>query len=161
MVQLLIKLKLSPVLLDGQGEGHAESGTALRIRLIPTLSKVRKFATALKVAIPQVQSLKSKLDAALGIEGSQAYEPEDVTVHMQDGIPDDPMERAQIRLTKAQAIGTLKAQGVIDGATSLRAAIICKIIPKEALAEMVDDPETESMIAAATGRLLEENSINL
>jgi hypothetical protein len=160
MVQLLIKLKLSPVLLDGQGEGHAESGTALRIRLIPTLSKVRKFATALKVAIPQVQSLKSKLDAALGIEGSQAYEPEDVTVHMQDGIPDDPMERAQIRLTKAQAIGTLKAQGVIDGATSLRAAIICKIIPKEALAEMVDDPETESMIAAATGRLREENSMN-
>jgi hypothetical protein len=160
MQQLLIKLKLSPVLLAGQGQGTAESGTALRIRLIPSLSKVRKFATALKAAIPQVQSLKSKLDAALQVEGAQAYEPEDVTVRLKDGIPDDPMERAQIRLTKAQAIGTLKAQGVIDGATALRAAIICKIIPKEALAEMVDDPETESMIAAATGRLREENSTN-
>lgn len=160
MQQLLIKLKLSPVLLAGQGEGQAESGTALRIRLIPSLSKVRKFATALKVAIPQVQSLKSKLDAALQVEGAQAYEPEDVSVKLQDGIPDDPMERAQIRLTKAQAIGTLKAQGVIDGVTSLRAAIICRIIPKEALAEMVDDPETERMIAAATGRLREENNTN-
>ena len=163
IAQLLIKLKLSQVLLAGEnqgGVGSAQSGTALRIRLIPSLSKVRKFATALKAAIPQVQSLKSKLDAALGVPDAQAFEPEDVTVKLQDGIPDDPMERAQIRLTKAQAIGTLKAQGVIDGATSLRAAIICKIIPKEALAEMVDDPETESMIAAATGRLREENSTN-
>jgi hypothetical protein len=148
------------VLLAGQGEGQAESGTALRIRLIPSLSKVRKFSSALKVAIPQVQSLKSKLDAALQVEGAQAYEPEEVTVRLKDGIPDDPMERAQIRLTKAQAIGTLKAQGVIDGATSLRAAIICRIIPKEALAEMADDPDTERMIAAATGRLREENNAN-
>lgn len=159
MQQLLIKLKLSPVLLAGENQGQAESGTALRIRLIPTLSKVRKFATALKVAIPQVQSLKSKLDAAIGVEGAQAYEPEDVTVHLRDGVPDDKMEEAQIRLVKSQAIGTLKAQGVIDGATALRSAIICKIIPQEALSIM-EDPEVESMIAAATGRLREENSTN-
>lgn len=159
MVQLLIKLKLSPVLLAGENQGQAESGTALRIRLIPTLSKVRKFATALKAAIPQVQSLKSKIDASLGVEGAQAYEPEDVIVHLKDGIPDDPMEKAQIRLTKAQAIGTLKAQGVIDGATALRSAIICKIIPKEALGMMADDPETERLIGEAAGRMKEENAM--
>jgi hypothetical protein len=156
MQQLMIKLKLSPVLLTGENQGQAESGTALRIRLIPTLSKVRKFSTALKVAIPQIQSLKSKLDVALMVPDSQAFEPEDVTVHIKDGIPDDPMEQAQVRLVKAQAIGQLKAQGVIDAATGLRAAIICKIIPKEAMTEM-DDPETESMIAAATGRMKEES----
>jgi hypothetical protein len=136
MQQLLIKLKLSPVLLAGQGAGQAESGTALRIRLIPSLSKVRKFASALKVAIPQVQSLKSKLDAALQVEGAQAYEPEDVTVHLKDGIPDDPEEIARVKLVNAQVISTLKMASVIDTKTALRMAVDAKIFELE-------NPDTE------------------
>lgn len=55
MDQLLQMLQLSRVLLAGQGQGTAESGTALRIRLIPTLSKVSKYARAAEKAIPALQ----------------------------------------------------------------------------------------------------------
>ncbi len=93
MDQLLIELKLSKVMLAGKDAGQADSGTALRIRLIPTLSKVRKFASALKRAIPDVESLKSKLDAALKVPDSKPFEPSQVHVQIKDGIPDDPTER--------------------------------------------------------------------
>ena len=61
MDQLLQMLQLSRVLLAGQGQGTAESGTALRIRLIPTLSKVSKYARAAEKAIPAVLHLWSQL----------------------------------------------------------------------------------------------------
>ncbi|MDD4478567.1 MAG: phage portal protein [Mesotoga sp.] len=160
MTQLLAMLKLSRVLIAGENEGQAESGTALRLRLIPTLAKVSKFATALKAALPSVYSLKSKLDSVLSVPGAgTAFEPDKVVVTLEDGIPEDPAETAQINLVRAQIIGTLKAQGVLDGATSLRAAIISKIIPAEALAAM-DDSETEALVTAAAGRLQTENGTN-
>ncbi len=52
MDQLLQMLQLSRVLLAGQGQGTAESGTALRIRLIPTLAKVGRYARAARESHP-------------------------------------------------------------------------------------------------------------
>jgi hypothetical protein len=75
--------------------GQATSGTALAFRLLPTRSRVRKFATGLKRAIPKVLSLKSKLDVALEVPDAVAFEPSDVSVKMQDGIPSDPKETNQ------------------------------------------------------------------
>ena len=72
--------------------GQATSGTALAFRLLPTRSRVRKFATGLKTAIPKVLSLKSKLDVALGVLEAVAFEPSAVSVTMQDGIPRDPVQ---------------------------------------------------------------------
>ncbi|MCK9569674.1 phage portal protein [Candidatus Pacearchaeota archaeon] len=69
--------------------GKAESGTALAFRLIPTTSRVRKFATGLKKAIPKVHSLYSKLPGHGPI-----VEPQDVSVVFQDGIPRDPVQEA-------------------------------------------------------------------
>lgn len=87
MDQLLQMLQLSRVLLAGKDAGTAESGTALRIRLIPTLSKVGRLARAAEKAIPRVLHLWSQL-----------FLPEvaiaDVHVRLQDGIPEDPMETA-------------------------------------------------------------------
>jgi hypothetical protein len=88
MDQLLQMLQLSRVLLAGQGQGTAESGTALRIRLIPTLSKVSKYARAAEKAIPAVLHLWSQLHLPEILA-------EDVQVHLQDGIPDDPQETTQ------------------------------------------------------------------
>lgn len=88
MDQLLQMLQLSRVLLAGQGQGAAESGTALRIRLIPTLAKVSRYARAAEKAIPKAINLWSQL-----------HPPEipldSITVNLQDGIPEDPMETAQ------------------------------------------------------------------
>lgn len=131
--QLLMKLKLSRVLLAGDNAGTAESGTSLRIRLIPTLSKVRKFASSYKKIVPQAFSLKSKLDDTLGIGEVAAFEPEDVEVEMQDGIPNVPLEDAQLRLINAQTIGQLKTAGVLDSKSAIRAAILMNVIEKESI----------------------------
>ena len=88
MDQLLQMLQLSRVLLAGQGQGTAESGTALRIRLIPTLSKVSKYARAAEKAIPAVLHLWSRLHPP-------EIPIEDITINLQDGIPDDPRETTQ------------------------------------------------------------------
>jgi hypothetical protein len=69
--------------------GKAESGTALAFRLIPTTSRVRKFAAGLKKAIPKVHSLFSKLPGH-----GPAIEPQDVSVTFQDGTPRDPIQEA-------------------------------------------------------------------
>lgn len=88
MDQLLQMLQLSRVLLAGQGQGAAESGTALRIRLIPTLAKVSRFARAAEKAIPKTINLWSQLHPP-------EIPLESITVNLQDGIPEDPMETAQ------------------------------------------------------------------
>jgi len=87
MDQLLQMLQLSRVLLAGKDAGTAESGTALRIRLIPTLSKVSKYARAAEKAIPKVLQLWSRLNGP-------AMDINDIQVLLQDGIPEDPMETA-------------------------------------------------------------------
>jgi hypothetical protein len=91
MDQLMQMLQLSRVLLAGQGQGQAESGTALRIRLIPTLAKVSKMARAAEKAIPKVLNLWSQLHLP-------EIPLDAITVNLQDGIPEDPMETAQAAL---------------------------------------------------------------
>ncbi len=109
MDQLLQMLQLSRVLLAGQGQGTAESGTALRIRLIPTLSKVRKYSKAYEKAIPKVLDLWSQLHPP-------AIDPKDIQIIMKDGIPEDPMEIAQtIALWDAMGAVSLERKLELQG----------------------------------------------
>jgi hypothetical protein len=89
MKELMMKLKLSNVLLAGEAAGvrMAISGTALGIRLIPTTSKVREFASVYKIAIPLALSLKSKLDESLGQGEVPPFEPDEIKVFLFDGVP--------------------------------------------------------------------------
>lgn len=115
MDQLLQMLQLSRVLLAGQGQGTAESGTALRIRLIPTLSKVSKYARAAEKAIPAVLHLWSQLHLPEILA-------EDIEVKLKDGIPDDPMEEANVNNIRATALATLKTVGIIGRRGALQMA---------------------------------------
>ena len=115
MDQLLQMLQLSRVLLAGQGQGTAESGTALRIRLIPTLSKVSKYARAAEKAIPAVLHLWSQLHPPEILE-------EDIEVKLKDGIPDDPMEEANVNNIRATALAALKTVGIIGRRGALQMA---------------------------------------
>lgn len=81
-------------LTDDDELNKAESGTAIRLKQSETLAKVRWLASNYTKALASVLSLKSKLDAALGV-GQVAFEPDVVQVHLQDGIPDDPRETTQ------------------------------------------------------------------
>jgi hypothetical protein len=115
MDQLLQMLQLSRVLLAGQGQGTAESGTALRIRLIPTLSKVSKYARAAEKAIPAVLHLWSQLHLPEILT-------EEIEVKLKDGIPDDPMEEANVNNIRATALATLKTVGIIGRRGALQMA---------------------------------------
>jgi hypothetical protein len=115
MDQLLQMLQLSRVLLAGQGQGTAESGTALRIRLIPTLSKVSKYARAAEKAIPAVLHLWSQLHLP-------EIPIEEIEVKLKDGIPDDPMEEANVNNIRATALATLKTVGIIGRRGALQMA---------------------------------------
>lgn len=115
MDQLLQMLQLSRVLLAGQGQGTAESGTALRIRLIPTLSKVSKYARTAEKAIPAVLHLWSQLHLP-------EIPIEEIEVKLKDGIPDDPMEEANVNNIRATALATLKTVGIIGRRGALQMA---------------------------------------
>lgn len=154
--QLLMKLKLSRVLLAGENQGQAESGTALKIRLIPTLSKVRKFASAYKQIVPVTLSRKAKLDVALGVEGAVAFEPSDVIITMQDGVLNLPLEDAQLNLVNSQVISNLKMAEIIDSKTSMRAAILAGVLDPRALMPL-EDAEAEGAIETAAGTVADQS----
>ena len=109
MDQLLQMMQLSRVLLAGKDAGTAESGTALRIRLIPALAKVSRYARAAEKAIPKVLNLWSQLHGP-------EIPLEKITVNLQDGIPDDPLETAQtIQLWDAMGAVSLERKLELQG----------------------------------------------
>lgn len=141
MDQLLQMLQLSRVLLAGQGQGTAESGTALRIRLIPTLSKVSKYARAAEKAIPKVLNLWSQLHGP-------EIPLEKITVNLQDGIPDDPMEEANVNNIRATALATLKTVGIIGRKGALQMAFdsgLLKPLPGLDVEQSIDQLLSESL----------------
>lgn len=107
-------------LVEDKDLNTAQSGTAIRFKLTKTLAKVRWLASSYKKAVAKALSLKSKLDVALGVAGAIAYEPTEVQIILRDGIPDDPLETAQI-LQLYDAMGAvsleakLEARGLKEG----------------------------------------------
>jgi hypothetical protein len=140
MDQLLQFLQLSKVLLAGRDAGTAESGSALRIRLIPTLSKVSLAARAAEEAITKVLNLWSQL-----------HPPEiladQITIDLQDGIPDDPLETANVNNIQAQTLGSLTTARILSPKAALRAAYdmgIVKPLPDMTVEESILEISTEA-----------------
>jgi len=114
-------LELSPALISSTKDGGgAESGKALRFRLLPTLAKVDRARDALTGGIycdgiSLVLSQASKLAASLpaGPAGVVAFEPEDVTIVWADSLPVD--QDAQ-----AERHAKLKTAALMSTAASLR-----------------------------------------
>lgn len=141
MDQLLQMLQLSRVLLAGQGQGTAESGTALRIRLIPTLAKVGKYARAAEKAIPTVLHLWSQLHPPEIL-------PESIKVSFQDGIPDDPMETANINVARANALAALRMNNILGRKGTLQYAFamgLLQPLPKMTVDESIDELMNEAL----------------
>jgi hypothetical protein len=144
MKELMMKLKLSDVLLVGEAAGGrtAMSGTALGIRLIPTTSKVRKFASAYKIAVPKALnlklSLKSKLDDSLGQAEVSPFEPDEVKIFLFDGVPKIPAKEASTRAANAGALVGMLGANILDLKTTLRQCLILGVITKDALVPLAD-----------------------
>lgn len=86
--------------LNAGNEGYAISGTALRLRLIPTDKRGRAIARPWDDTLPKILSLAARLDqatpqsAARGF-GRQWASTDPPAVERRPGIPSDPIEEAQ------------------------------------------------------------------
>jgi hypothetical protein len=114
------------------------SRTALGIRLIPTTSKVRKFASAYKIAVTLALSLKSKLDESFGQGEVPPFEPDEVKIFLFDGVPKIPSEEATTRASNAGALVGMLEANLLDLKTTLRQCLILGVITKDALIPLAD-----------------------
>lgn len=139
--------------LETEG-GVAESGRALRFRLMRTIAKVnRKWLYA-------DPCLKDVMEAALQFEaakGAGGFTPERPSIDRQDGLPNDPLEEAQLAqtrgversMTTADAIKTLDK---VDEDTAKKRAEEIKAERDAALPSFGRSPFSSSGLKLNRGR---------
>lgn len=122
------------------GDGGAQSGTALRLRYPRTLQVIGRKKNALDPALRRVLYVAQLLETRLG--GAE-YTPTYPRVDWQDGLPSDPKEAALIEQTRlgGTAAGVRfttakKAIMRLDGASEAEAAAEVEEIRQEELASM-------------------------
>jgi len=116
----------------GLGEGGvAESGRALKFRLLRTLSKIKRKKTYFKEAIKKV------IYAALLIEGVKPQVP---NVIFQDGLPSDEKEEAEIREIQI-------ANGELSTESAVRARMVDET--EEEIQAEIDRIKGENAISTA------------
>jgi len=119
--------------------GIAESGRALRLRLLRTLAKINRkrlyYDTALKQALLTAQILDVT-------HGSGGYEPAEPTIQWADGLPEDMVEMVEI-----------EAQRLAAGNTSVESSVRRLDGPDAVEAEMQRIGEETRQVGALTGGL--------
>lgn len=122
--------------LTSKDGGQAESGKALRFRLMRTLGKINRkkrfFDEALKKSLFAAQALR--------YEFGNGPAPEAVSIEWKDGLPDDPTETAEV-LNSRKNMGTMSLRRAltIDG---LRGEAL-----EEEIAEIQKERELDSVLA--------------
>lgn len=97
-IDLMIKLLMyvsetSPACFGLDKDAVAESGAALKKRLMRTLAKVNRKWMYSGELLKKVALIAQKLETAHGKGG---YTPERPSIERKDGLPDDPKEEAEI-----------------------------------------------------------------
>jgi len=117
--------------------GVAESGRALRLRLLRTLAKINRkrlyYDTALKAALLTAQILDVT-------HGSGNYEPAEPTIQWADGLPEDMVEMVEI-----------ESQRLAAGNTSVESSVRRLDGPDAVEAEMTRITEEAGQAVALTG----------
>ena len=117
--------------------GIAESGRALRLRLLRTLAKINRkrlyYDAALKAALLTAQILDVT-------HGSGGYEPAEPTIQWADGLPEDMVEMVEI-----------ESQRLTAGNTSMESSVRRLDGPDAVEAEMARIAEEAGQAAALTG----------
>ena len=117
--------------------GIAESGRALRLRLLRTLAKINRkrlyYDAALKAALLTAQMLDVSL-------GSGKYEPAEPTIQWADGLPEDMVEMVEI-----------ESQRLAAGNTSMESSVRRLDGPDAVEAEMARIAEETGQAVALTG----------
>jgi hypothetical protein len=98
--------------LDKEG-GTAESGRALRFRLMRTIAKVQRKRIYADTCLKDLFETALQLEASRGIG---KYTPERPSIDWQDGLPNDPLEDAQLTQTRGveRSMTTVDAIQMLD-----------------------------------------------
>ncbi len=94
---LYVVSETTPAIFSQSDQGYAQSGTALRMRTIPVLTKVRRLRMRYDPA------LKSIIRNCMALEGVDVG---GINIAWMDGLPDDELERAQIEQTRISSHNT-------------------------------------------------------
>lgn len=88
---------ISTLLMDWNVTGGAEKVGALKLRILPTLSKVKRKLR------PYRRVITDMIVDALAWEGTGQIQHSDLTIEFGDGLPNDPLEDAQVEALRFTA----------------------------------------------------------
>ena len=100
----------------GKDGGRAESGRALKFRLIRLLAKINRKKLYFDQALKNILYAAQYLQAVHG----NGTDPQDVRIEWKDGLPEDPLEAAQIEGTRTGSKATTSVRSAVrrlDGLT--------------------------------------------
>lgn len=106
---LMMMSETSPAAFGMDKAGIAESGRALKFKLIRTLAKINRKQLYFDQGLKNILYAAQVMDVEYGVGG---YEPEVPRIKWADGLPNDPMEMAEVEATRRTA-----------GLTSIEAAV--------------------------------------
>ncbi len=88
---------ISTLLMDWNVTGGAEKVGALKLRILPTLAKVKRKLR------PYRRVITDMMVDAMEWEGVATLQPSDVTLEFNDGLPSDPLEDTQVETLRMNA----------------------------------------------------------
>lgn len=90
----------TPTAFGNSETGYAESGTSLRLRMVPPLAKAQRVRLRFDSVIKDLLIRAAELESAWG---GDAAVPESVNIAWEDGLPRDPREEAEIETMRQSA----------------------------------------------------------
>jgi hypothetical protein len=102
--QLYVMAELSPAAFGETKSGLAESGSALKRLMLPTLAKVNRLRLRIRPKLVEVLKTTAELEVASRMSGSQALT--NVSLEWRSSLPVDPVEAAKVELTRRSARAT-------------------------------------------------------
>jgi hypothetical protein len=107
---LAVMSEMGTVLFDNaENTGNAASGTALKLRYMPMLAKVKRLCVRYTPALVKAIKLCSQLGGNDIVDLTDA----DVSITWQDGLPNDERERAEIAEIRTGAKPTMSQKDAI------------------------------------------------
>ncbi len=88
---------ISTLLMDWNVTGGAEKVGALKLRILPTLAKVKRKLR------PYRRVITDMVVDAMAWEGSAQLQHSDITIEFNDGLPGDPLEDTQVETLRMNA----------------------------------------------------------
>ena len=109
--------KTTPTAFGASATGFAESGTSVRLRMIPPLAKARDIRSRFDPVVKKALILAATLEKVWGVEGAAV--PEAINITWKDGLPSDPKEQQEIEASRLASGNTSRYASVrrMDGGT--------------------------------------------